>query len=149
MKKQTYQISIHAPASEVYRIMLGKTTYKLWTAEFNPTSDFEGSWNKGDKIYFTGINAEGKKEGMVARIAENIPDQFISISHLGILDGEKEITEGPMVEEWAGAHENYTFRENNGLTTVLVEVDTSEKYLSYFDETWPKALNRLKELCEK
>lgn len=148
MKRTNYQIDINAPVSKVYETMIGKETYKQWTAEFNPTSDFEGGWNKGDKILFTGVNQEGKKEGMVAEIAENIPNKLISIRHLGILDGENEITSGPQVEGWAGALENYSFGENDEITTVTVDVDTNEEYLDYFNSTWPKALQKLKEMSE-
>lgn len=148
MKKLSYQIDIKAPVSKVYDSMIDKDTYKQWTAEFNPTSDFEGGWNKGDKILFTGEH-EGKKGGMVAEIAENIPNKYISIRHIGILDGEEEITSGPQVEGWAGALENYSFEENEGVTTVKIDVDTNEEYLDYFDATWPKALNKLKEISEK
>ena len=148
MKNQTYQIDIQASASVVFHKMLDKETYKLWTSEFNPTSDYEGGWNKGDKIYFIGQNKDGKREGMVAKILENIPNEFVSIYHYGILDGDIEITEGPAVESWAGGTENYHFKEHNGITNVTVKVDTTEEYLSYFDETWPKALSRLKEICE-
>lgn len=148
MKKTSYKIDINAPASKVFNSMLGKETYKQWTAAFNPTSDFEGGWNKGDKIYFTGEN-EGKKGGMIAEIAENISNKFVSIRHYGILDGDNEITSGPRVEGWAGGFENYSFEEKDGVTTVSVEVDTNEEYLDYFEETWPKALQKLKEISEK
>ncbi len=148
MKKLSYKIDINAPASKVFETMLAPETYKQWTAEFNPTSHYEGGWNKGDKIYFIGISEEGKKEGMVSEIAENIPNKFISIRHYGILDGENEITSGPQVESWAGGLENYSFEENNGVTTVTAEVDTNEEYIDYFDKTWPKALNKLKEISE-
>lgn len=147
MKKLSYKIDINAPVSIVYETMIGKETYKKWTVEFNPTSDFEGSWQKGSKIYFTGEH-EGKKGGMVSEIAENIANKFISIRHMGMLEGDKEITSGPEVEAWAGALENYSFEENNGITTVSVEVDTNDEYAEYFDTTWPKALDRLKEISE-
>lgn len=149
MKKLNYQIDIQAPKEKVYKKMIGPDTYNLWTAEFNPTSQFEGSWNKGDKIRFLGTSEEGKKEGMLAEIAENIPNEFISIHHYGLLDGENEITEGPLVESWTPAYENYSFSENNGTTTVRVDVDSKEEYADYFDEAWPKALNKLKDICEK
>lgn len=148
MKKTTYQIEIAAPAAKVSEKMIAKSSYEQWTSIFNPSSTFEGSWEKGARIHFIGISEEGKKEGMVAEIAEHIPQKFISIRHRGVLDGEKEITEGPAVEGWAGALENYSFKEENGKTTVTVEVDTNENYLTYFEETWPKALAKLKEICE-
>jgi hypothetical protein len=148
MKKLNYSIEINAPIAKVYTTMIAKPTYKEWTAAFNPTSDYEGGWNKGDKIYFIGFGEDGKKGGMVSRIAENIPNEFIYIHHLGILDGDKEILDGPEVEGWGDALENYSFSENNGVTTVSVEMDTKEDYVDYFDDTWPKALGILKDLCE-
>lgn len=148
MKKLNYSIAIHAKAEKVFTTMLNKPTYEKWTAAFNPGSTYEGGWNKGDKIYFIGFGEDGKKGGMVSRIAENIPNQFIAIQHYGILDGDTEITEGPLVDSWRDALENYTFSETNGVTTVLVETDMNEDYVDYFNDTWPKALKILKGLCE-
>jgi len=148
MKKLTYQLTIDAPAEHIFKTMLAKETYKQWTAAFNPTSDFEGSWEKGEKIYFVGMNEKGEKEGMVARIAENIPNQYLSIQHYGILDNGQEVTEGPAVESWAGAFENYSFIDLGNQTTVKVDVDTNEEYIDYFEQAWPDALKRLKEICE-
>lgn len=151
MKKITYTININAPASKVYNIMLGldnKKTYESWTALFNPTSTYEGSWKKGSKIVFSGNNEQGNIGGMIAKIADNIPNKFISIKHYGILENDKEIIDGPKVENWAGALENYSFSEHNGITSITVDVDTNDEYINYFDETWPKALNKLKEICE-
>lgn len=149
MKKLTYQITITAPVEQVFNAMLTKESYKQWTAAFNPTSDFEGSWGKGEKIYFVGTNEKGEKEGMVSEIADYIPNKYVSIRHFGILDKGKEVTEGPAVEGWAGALENYSFTDLNGQTQLNVEVDTNEEYIDYFDDAWPKALQKLKEICER
>ncbi|WP_445749233.1 SRPBCC domain-containing protein [Polaribacter sp.] len=151
MKKLEFRVQINASSKKVYETMLGlvhKTTYENWTAEFNPTSTYEGTWKKGDKIYFVGTDENGKRGGMVSEIAENIPFTFVSIRHNGILDGEIEITSGAQVESWSGGLENYLFEEINGVTTVKVEVDADENYVDYFSETWPKALQKLKEIIE-
>jgi hypothetical protein len=152
MKKLQFKVNIKAPATEVYDLMLGisnKSTYEQWTAFFNPTSTYEGIWEKGSKILFIGVDEKGEKGGMVSRIAENIPNKFVSIQHYGLVQGDKEITEGPEVEKWANGFENYSFEDNNGTTTVTVDLDTTEDFLSYMNETYPKALDKLKELCEK
>jgi len=151
MKKLQFTVSINAFASNVYDLMLGKSnksTYEQWTAMFNPTSTYEGSWNKGDKIRFVGTDEKGEKAGIISEIAENIPNQFVSIRHYGLLTGGNEITEGPEVEKWAGGLENYSFEENNGITLVTVELDTTEDFIDYMNEHYPKALNKLKEICE-
>ncbi|BFG70877.1 hypothetical protein KACHI17_17580 [Sediminibacterium sp. KACHI17] len=152
MQKLQFKVSIHAPATKAYNIMLGisnKSTYEQWTSLFNPTSTYEGSWDKGSKILFIGVDEKGEKGGIVSKIAENIPNQFVSIQHYGLVQGNKEITEGPDVEKWANGYENYRFEENNGTTAVTVELDTTEDFLDYMNEKYPKALNRLKEICEQ
>lgn len=152
MKKLQYKVSIDAPASRIYDFMLGinsKSTYEQWTALFNPTSTWEGSWDKGSKMLFIGVDDKGEKGGLVSRIVENNPDRFVSIQHYGLVQGDKEITEGPEVEKWANGFENYTFEERNGTTTVTVDLDTTEDFIAYMNESYPKALDKLKEICEK
>lgn len=151
MKKLQFKTDIDAPAAKVYNTMLGldnKTTYQTWTAEFNPTSTYEGSWEKGSKILFIGTDENGEKGGMVCKIAENIPNTFVSIRSCGVLKGDTEITTGEDAEKWAGGLENYTLTENNGTTTIVVDVDMIEDYVDYFNETWPKALGKLKSMLE-
>lgn len=143
-----FEILISAKADKVYTTMLDEKTYKVWTAEFNPTSHFKGSWIKGSKIFFIGADQDGRQSGMISRIKENILFKFISVEHLGVLHNGKEVLSGPDVEAWAGALENYTFREEKGATLLSVDVDTNEEFANYFAETWPKALNRLKSICE-
>lgn len=152
MIKLQFNVSINAPVAKVYDFMLGtsrKATYERWTSLFNPTSTYEGSWDKGNKILFVGVDDKGEKGGMVSRIAENIPNRFVSIQHYGIFKADKEITTGPEVEKWANGLENYTFEENNGATIVTVDLDTTEDLTGYMNDSYPKALNKLKEICEK
>jgi hypothetical protein len=152
MKKLQFNVRINAPLIKVYDAMLGisnKSTYEKWTALFNPTSTYEGSWKKGSKILFIGTDEDGKKGGMVSEIAENIPNRFVSIRHFGLLKDDKEITEGPEVEKWAGGFENYSFEEINGSTAISVDVDTTEDFADYMTQTYPEALVRLKEICEQ
>jgi hypothetical protein len=151
MKKLKFKVDINAPVDKVYDIMLGlsnKSTYEQWTALFNPTSSYAGSWHKGTHIHFVGIDENGEKGGMVSEIAENIPGKFVSIKHIGLLVAGKEILQGPDVEKWASGFENYSFKESHGISEVVVEIDAMEDFESYMNESYPKALNKLKEICE-
>jgi uncharacterized protein YndB with AHSA1/START domain len=147
-KKLQFETVIDAPQEKVYNTMIAPATYNEWTREFNASSHFEGSWEKGSRILFIG-EENGKKGGMVSRIKDNIPNKFISIEHLGILDGDKEVMDGEEVRKWSGALENYTFVKAGNKTKVVVEMDSNEEMKSYFEKTWPKALKKLKEICEK
>jgi hypothetical protein len=152
MKKLYFNTTINAPVSKIYDCMLGinnKSTYEQWTALFNPTSTYEGSWEKGSKILFIGVDEKGEKGGMVSKIVENIPNQFVSIQHYGLLKGGEEITEGPEVEKWANGFENYTFEESNGIVIVNAALlNIPEEFIEYINDTYPKALEKLKEICE-
>ncbi len=118
MKTLTYTIEINAPKEKVWDTMLGKDTYKLWTSPFHEGSDYEGSWDQGSKIRFIAPDDDGKVSGMTSQIAENRPYEFISIEHLGeVIDGE-DVLDSEMAKRFKGAHESYTFTEDNGVTTV-------------------------------
>ena len=149
MEKLHFDVNIKAPAARVFKAVTDKQLFEEWTAEFNPTSTFEGGWNKGDKILFIGISKEGKREGMVSKIKENIPNKQISIQHLGLVQNDQEVTQGPEVEKWANAMEEYFLEEQNGSTNFKVLIDITPDFKDYFTETWPKALNKLKEVAEK
>ncbi len=144
-----FEIKIDAPSEKVFRLMTEEKSYNEWTAMFNETSRFEGSWGKGSKIHFLGTDNEGKTGGMVSRIKENIPNQFISIEHLGEIKDGVEIMSGSGVEAWAGSLENYSFIDDNGATLLKVDLDSNAEFKDYFEGIWPKALEKLKEICER
>jgi len=148
MKKKQFKITINASVEKVFADMLGTETYKKWTSVFNPTSNFEGTWGKNEKIIFLGTNKEGKKEGMIGIIREYEPNKYVSIEYTGLLDGDKEITSGKEVESWIGSHENYSYESNGDQTVVTVDLDVAEPFLEYFEETFPRALEKLKEVSE-
>lgn len=152
MIKSNYKKEIVGSAQKVYETMLGlkdKHSYEFWTKAFNPTSSYEGSWEKGSKIYFIGFDEKGQKKGMVSQIEEHIEAKFVSILHIGFLEGDVEITSGEEVEKWTGGHENYTFEEHNGVTTVTVDIDVIEEYLPYFNEKYPAALELLNQVVQQ
>jgi uncharacterized protein YndB with AHSA1/START domain len=149
MNKLNFSITINAPKEKVWNTMLEDATYRLWTTPFNEGSYYKGDWSKGSKIVFLGPNPEtGKEGGMVSRIAENKLYEFISIEHLGMINDGVEDTTSEEVKAWAGSLENYTFKEVNGKTTVLVDMDINEEYAEMFKGMWPNALQKLKELSE-
>jgi hypothetical protein len=152
MQKLQFKVTINALVGKVYDIMLGisnKATYEAWTALFNPTSTYEGSWKKGSKMLFIGTDENGNKGGMVSEVFDCTNNRFVSIRHYGILKNNEEITTGPEVEKWANGYENYSFEESNGITTVTVDIDVTKDFLDYMNQTFPKALEKLKEICEK
>jgi uncharacterized protein YndB with AHSA1/START domain len=149
MHKLQFSIIINAPKTRVWNTMLGQDSFRAWTEVFMPGSHYVGDWNEGSKILFLAPTETGLMSGMVSRIKENRLHEYISIEHLGVVQDGKEDTSSEAVKAWAGAHENYTFKETNGRTTVFVDTDTADEFREMFQDTWPKALRKLKDLAEE
>lgn len=151
MEKLHFEIHIQATPEKVWNTMLSDETYRQWTSVFNPGgSYFNGDWSEGSKILFLGPNPDGSGEGgMVSRINENRLHEFISIEHVGFMKDGLEDTTSDEVKKWVPSFENYTFVEKEGGTDVLVDMDITDAFKGMFDDTWPKGLLLLKELCEK
>lgn len=149
IKKIHKSILINAPKEKVWEIMLGPETYKEWTAAFNPGSRYEGSWEQGSTIRFIGPDpSTGEEGGMLSRIAENRPNEYISIEHLGIIKNGVEDTTSEEAKKWTPAFENYTFIDKDGGTEVQIDQDMDDQYAEEFGEMWEKALQKLKEISE-
>ncbi|MFG6430440.1 SRPBCC domain-containing protein [Roseateles sp. LYH14W] len=145
MKTLTFEIGINAPRAVAWANMLGAQSYKAWTAPFCEGSYFVGSWGKGAKIQFLAPSGDG----MSAVIAENTPNEYVSIRHIGMIVDGVEDTTSEKVRAWAPAHENYRFVDVPGGCRVTVTLDTVPEYEQYMLDTYPKALARLKDLCER
>jgi len=130
--------------------MLDDVTYRQWTRPFNEGSRYEGKWDTGSEMRFIGVDENGKESGgMYSRIKEARPYEFVSIEHLGMINDSGEIdTTSDEVKKWAPSYENYTFKEKVGGTEVLVELNINDEWIDMFNDMWPKALAKLKEIAE-
>ncbi len=144
-----FNIEINASREKVWDILFGKYTYPMWTTAFSEGSRAETDWQKGSKALFT----DGSNRGMVSRIAENVPNEYMSIEHLGMYDNGVEDFDSEEVKRWAGAKENYTLTDLDGKTNlnIFMEMEESEEnkqMIEMFAGMWPKALAKVKELAE-
>ncbi len=145
MNKLQFTTDIHASREKVWNTLWDDTTYRQWTSAFSPTSYAVTDWKKGSKALFLG----GNGDGMVSRIEESIPNEFMSIEHLGEVKNGVEDTTSDRVKQWAGAHENYTLQDISGGTRIVIDMDITDDFADMFKEMWPKALTKLKEIAEK
>jgi uncharacterized protein YndB with AHSA1/START domain len=144
MEKQEFKIAIDAPREKVWNVLWADDSYRAWTAPFSEGSHAISDWKKGSKVLFL----DGKGMGMVSRIDETTPNEYMSFEHLGsIKDGVEDITSDE-AKSFAGAHENYTLKDVGGKTELIVDMDMDDQYKDYFTQTFPKALAKVKELAE-
>ena len=148
MEKLHTSIVISAPREKVWDTMLSDASYRQWTVAFHEGSYYKGTLAQGEKILFLGPD-EGGEMGMVSRVAEFRPHEFISFEHLGIVKNGVEDTESEEAKKWAPAFENYTFKEVEGGTEVIIDQDIESNYKAEFEGMWQRALAVLKELAEK
>jgi uncharacterized protein YndB with AHSA1/START domain len=145
MEKLHFKTLINASREKVWSVLLDDATYREWTSAFMEGSYAVTDWQKGSKVLFL----DGKGMGMVSRIEESIPNEFLSIEHLGEVKDGVEDTTSEKVKQWAGAHENYTLKEAEGKTELLIDCDMADEYIDMFKEMWPKALAKVKEIAER
>jgi hypothetical protein len=150
MEKLRQKVFINASRARVWDVMLADDTYREWTSAFHPGSYYKGDWSEGSKILFLGPGDDGGGEGgMVSRIRENRPHEFISVEHLGIVHNGVEDTESDAAKAWAPAYENYTFADSNGGTELTIEMDIQSEQKENFEKLWADALSRLKTIAER
>jgi ribosome-associated toxin RatA of RatAB toxin-antitoxin module len=145
MEKIEFKATINAPAEKVWKILWDDASYRKWTSVFAEGSKAESDWQEGSKILFL----DGKGQGMVSIIESKRDNEFMSFKHVGIISEGVEDTTSEKVKAWAGAHENYTLRQTNGKTELIVDMDLSDEWKEYFNKTWPLAMNKIKELAEQ
>ena len=145
MEKKEFSIDIHAPREKVWDVLFSDRTYSKWTSVFAEGSSVKtDNWKKGSQIQFV----DGKGNGMLSKIADNVPNEYMSIEHLGMIKDGKEDYDSPEIKSWAGAKENYTLKSNNGNTKLVVDMELADEWKDYMMNAWPKALEKVKELAE-
>jgi uncharacterized protein YndB with AHSA1/START domain len=145
MKTLEFSTTINQTAEKVWFTLWDDVNYKNWTAVFHEGSYAVSDWKEGSKVHFLGPSGGG----MYAVIEKAIPNVQMSFKHLGVV---KDFEEQPLDDEskqWTGAKEEYFLEENNGITTLKVLLQSTDNFLSYFEDIFPKALQKLKELAEK
>lgn len=145
LKKKAFSVTIDAPPEKVWEQLWGETSYPVWTAVFSQGSRAETDWKKGSKVHFL----NDKNEGMVSLIAESIPNEYLSLQHMGNVSNGIEDLDSPEAKQWQGSEENYTLKTVSGKTELTVEIDITEEYEDMFSSTFPKALDELKKLSEQ
>jgi len=149
METLHFEVDIEAPVGVVWRTMLDDETYRQWTGAFHEGSYYEGGWATGDTIRFLGPDGEGKVGGMIGVIDVARPEEFVSIEYTGQMHNGVEDFSSDDAKKLIGLHENYTFVERDGVTTVSVAVDSIDEWGDMFEGMWPSALKRLKEIAER
>ncbi len=153
-----FEIEINATIESVWYTMLGDEGYRIWTKEFNPRGswyekEYAGEFVMGEKVRFLGPDpaqeGEGSVGGMLSRVKEVRKYEYISFEHYGFVVKGQELTNTPEILAWAPSFENYTFvKLEEHKTLINIEMESAPEYTEMFTDMWPKALKKLKDICE-
>ena len=144
MKKISFSIDIKASKEKVWYSLWDDENYEIWTSAFCEGSFTISDWKEGSKIYFLAPNGAG----MHSKISIKKPFETMSFNHFGELKDNKEIPPTEETLSWSGSEERYDVTAKNGISTITVKMDIVDKYVDYFNESFPKGLQKLKEIAE-
>lgn len=146
MKHLEFKTQIAADKKKVWDTMLRPETYKEWVNASWPGSTYEGKWAKGENLRF--ISPSG--EGTLATLLEQKPYENVLAEHIAVIKADgSEDRDSDVAKGWIGTTERYTFKERNGKTDLTVAIETNPEWESMFNDGWPDALAKLKEICER
>ncbi len=144
LTKINFSTEIKAPKNKVWSTLWDDENYKKWTATFAEGSCAVSDWQEGSKILFL----DGKGDGMYCTIAKKTANEFMSFKYNGEVKNNVELPVDEKNSDWVNGFENYTLKEDNGITTLKVEMTITDGMLDYFNKTFPLALENLKKLAE-
>lgn len=142
MQKTHFSIDIKASPERVWDVLWEEESFREWTSTFTEESKgsyIKSGWQEGGRFEF--YEGDTGSYGIIEKL---VPSERISFNHMGELREGKEypFDDGPRLEE-------YTLEENGGITTLILEHHIPEEYREFFEETTPRAFERIKELAEK
>lgn len=140
-----FNTEIKATPEKIWQVLWNDATYREWVSAFYEGSYAKSNWNEGDSIHFLAPSGDG----MSSVIEKKIDNQYMAFKHLGEVKDFKEMPIDQAAQEWTGSMETYELTPNGDTTSLKVKVDIVEKYKDYFNEAFPKALEKVKQLSEK
>jgi uncharacterized protein YndB with AHSA1/START domain len=141
LNRLRFAVDIDAPRNKVWRVLWDDASFRDWTSVFAEGSHAVSDWNEGSPIQCID---PASQSGMSAVIEKKRTGEFMSFRH------EAEIKDGKVQPPaaWSGAHENYTLMASDGKTTLTVDLDAPDEYREMFEDKFPQALQRVKNLAE-
>jgi uncharacterized protein YndB with AHSA1/START domain len=145
IEKLVFKTTIGANAEKVWNVLWDKEQYPLWTEPFTAGSYYSGEIAPGNRIHF--LTPEG--HGMYSDVAWVKENEHVVFLHIGEMKNFKELPGDEKSEMWTRSSESYQLLPAKEGVLLRVEVDCDPQYLDSMKEMFPKALQKIKELCER
>lgn len=145
METYNFNININAPKQKVWDVLWEEATYSKWSSVFNECSDGAPGLKEGSKLLFL----DADNHDLASKVGTRIENSQMTFKYLGEAIAGIEQPVNQEIEQWEGTTESFTLNENNGVTELAVEVNSTKDYKDYFHKAFPKALKMVKQLAEE
>lgn len=142
MKEIQFSIDIHTPKEKVWNVLWQDETFRDWAGLIDPGTYMVGELKEGNEVQY--ISAENGY-GVTSLVEKLVENEYLLLRHqadtqdTGARDREK---------QWTGGGESYTLEEKDGVTTLTVALDVPEELEEIMNDSYPRALQRVKVLAE-
>jgi uncharacterized protein YndB with AHSA1/START domain len=143
MKKQQFSIEIKAPRERVWNTLWEDKTFRNWGNIIDEGQYMVGEIKEGNEVQFISSVSGYGVTSLVEKLTLN---EFVSFRQIA---DTKDSGEREREKEWTGGTESYSLAENNGVTTLTVDIEVPPGQEETFRVRFPKALERVKILAEK
>lgn len=138
-----FSTQIKASKEKVWRTLWDDQTMREWTGIIDEGTYMKGELKEGNNVEFiSAVNGYG----VTSLVEKLVPNEYILFRQ--IMD-TKESGAQERDKEWTGGRESYTLTEKDGVTTLTGELDVPTELTEIFQDRYPKALARVKEMAEQ
>lgn len=143
MKEFQFSIEINASKERVWATLWDDETFRDWANIIDEGTYMKGVMKEGNEIeYISSVNGYG----VTSLIEKMNLNEFILFRHGA---DTKESGQQEREKEWTGGTESYSLTEKNGVTLLSVKTDVPEGMEEIFNDSLPRALERIKILAER
>ncbi len=143
MKELQFQVEINAAKEKVWDTLWQDETFRQWSGVIDPGTYMAGELKEGNEVQF--ISAENGY-GVTSLVEKCVPGEFLLLLHQAdTQDTGKQLRE----KEWTGGKESYSLTEKDGVTTLVAAFDVPLELEGVLKDSYPKALECVKELAER
>lgn len=137
-----FTVAISAPKEKVWDTLWQDATLRQWAGLIDPGTYMVGELKEGAQVQF--ISAENGY-GVTSLVDKCVPNEYLLLKHQADTQdsGKRE-----RKDEWTGGDESYELSEKDTITTLTVAFDVPDNLEEYFNDAYPKALAKVKELAE-
>lgn len=138
-----FEININATIEKIWDTLWNPNKINDWLKVFEESTYVVGNIEEGENIRFM----NGNNSGMNTIVHSKITNKQVIFRHIGYIENG-EVVVSDESKAWENAMEGYVITQSDNGCKLIVFLDTTEKYVDYFQPVFKKALEFIKDKCE-